>query len=125
MIDFQIALIVSSDEEIRERFSRLINQIGATCIIEKDKEKALNRLLEVDVRLAIVDMDDDDRENLDFLSVMKKLRPKVPIIAITDDSTEKLRNQLFNQGVYCCFIKPLAKKDTEEMIGKVGEELST
>lgn len=125
MIDFQIALIVSSDQEIRERFSRLINQIGATCVIEKDRDKALHRMLEVEVRLAILDMEGDDRENLDFLSAVKKLRPRLPIMAITDNSTEELRNQLFNQGVYCCFVKPLAKKDTKEIISKVGEELKT
>ena len=123
MIDFQIALIVSSDQEIRERFSRLINKIGATCVIERDRDKALNRLLEIDVRLAILDMDGDDREDLEFLSAVKKLRPKVPIMAIIDDSTEGLRDQLFDQGVYCCFVKPLAKKDTKEIISKVGEEL--
>ncbi len=123
MVDFQIALIVSSDQEIRERFSRLINIMGATCIIEKDRDKALKRLLEVDIRLAIVDMEGDDRKDLEFLNEMKKLRPRVPIMAITDDSAEAMRNQLFNQGVYCCFVKPLAKEDTKEIISKVGEEL--
>ena len=122
MISLKIALIASEDKEIRERFSRLLEQIGVSCIIESHGTKALVRILQVDLKLVIVDMVSISGNGFNFLKVIKSLRPRLPIIAITGDSSEEIRECLLDAGAMYCLVKPVEEKTLKSIVSTLAEE---
>lgn len=112
----KIALIVSSDEDIRERFAKLLNQVGASYILERDRTKALMRVLTIDLRIIIVDMNFEMNNGLNFIQIIKKVRPRLPIIAITENSSKENYNNLLDAGAMYCLIKPVMGKELINVI---------
>jgi CheY-like chemotaxis protein len=121
MTELKIALIVSDDEAIRKRFSRLLSQIRAPYLLESDRPTAVARLIDLSVRVLIVDMLSNKEDDLDFLKIVKKLRPRVPIIAITDQIGEEARNRILEEGAKYCLIKSMKDQEVSEMVNAMME----
>ena len=121
MKKLKIALIVSTNDDIRKRFSGLLERIEVSYILESDRTSAVARIMEVPVKLLIADMLFEKENGFDFLSIVKKVRPRLPIIAITDDPSEEGINRLLDKGVMTCLVQPMDEKEIIEMVGTVLE----
>ncbi len=117
MKDLKIALIVSSNPEIRERISNILMKIDISLILERKKRKALERILHVDIKLVFVDIEPKDKESLDFIRLIKKMRPRVSIIALTNETDEKDQKKYLDAGALYCFVKPV---EEETILAKTG-----
>ena len=117
MKDLKIALIVSSNPDIRERISNILMKIDISLILERKKRKALDRILHVDIKLVFVDIEPKDKESLDFIRLIKKMRPRVSIIALTNETDEKDQKKYLDAGALYCFVKPV---EEETIIAKTG-----
>lgn len=122
MKDLKIALIVSSNPDIRERISNLLMKIGISLILEKNKNQALERILHVDIKLVFVDIESDDQEGIDFIKLIKKVRPRVSIIALTPDAPKEDQKKYLDAGAMYCFIKSTETEDISEQVGKLVSE---
>jgi DNA-binding NarL/FixJ family response regulator len=105
----KLVLVVSSDEVVRERFARLLSRISTPYMLEREKAKALVRILELDVRILVVDVDNND-ESLDFIRLVKKMRPRLPILAVTSDSSRTEQDRLLDRGAMVVLVKPVEEK---------------
>ena len=121
MKKLKIALIVSTNDDIRKRFSGLLDKIDVSYILESDRTSAVARIMEVPVKLLIADMLFEKENGFDFLSIVKKVRPRLPIIAITDDPSEEGINRLLDKGVMTCLVQPIKEKEVIEMVGTMME----
>jgi DNA-binding response OmpR family regulator len=117
MKDLQIALILSSDPDIRERISNLLMKIDISLILESDRHKALERILHVDLKLVFVDIEPEDTEAVDFIRLIKKVRPRVSVIALTYESAEEEQEKYLKAGAMYCFVKPV---EEETILAKTG-----
>ena len=117
MKDLKIALIVSSNPDIRERISNILMKIDISLILERKKRKALERILHVDIKLVFVDIEPKDKESLDFIRLIKKMRPRVSIIALTNETDEKDQKKYLDAGALYCFVKPV---EEETILAKTG-----
>jgi DNA-binding NarL/FixJ family response regulator len=116
MSDLKIALVISADKEIRERFARLLNKVGVSYILESDKTTGIIRLLELDVSLVIVDMSIVHVNGADFIRLIKRLRPRVRLIAITSSTDKEYHDQLIESGAMYCFVKSVKEIITENIV---------
>ena len=116
MQELKIALIISSDQDIRERISSLLMKIDVSLILERKKRQAIERILHLDLKLVFVDIENEDAETIDLIQLIKKLRPRLAIIAIIDEGLKELQKQLFDIGVMSCFIKPLVREEEMKSI---------
>ena len=116
MTELKVALIVSNDEEIRIRFSGFLDQIQVPYLLESDRTTSIARLMDMDVRVLIVDMLHDDENGLDYLKVVKKLRPRVPIIAITDEIDDEAQNRLLDEGIKYCLTKRMKDQEISDLV---------
>ena len=113
MEKIDITLIVSSDEDIRSRFANLLNQAGAAYVFESKQAVALLRILEIDFRLTIVDLDSIEDHNIDFIKVVRILRPRLPVIVIVDDSFKHAYDEYLEAGASYCLVKSDDKEQIE------------
>ena len=116
MKELKIALIISSNQDIRERISNLLMKIDVSLILERKKRLAIERILHLDLKLVFVDIEHEDTEAIDFIQLIKKLRPRLAIIAIIDEGLKELQKSLFDIGVMSCFIKPLTREEEMKSI---------
>ena len=116
MKDLKIALIISSNQDIRERISNLLMKIDVSLILERKKRQAIERILHLDLKLVFVDIEQEDTEAIDFIQLIRKLRPRLAVIAIIDEGLVELQNHLFNIGVMSCFMKPLIREEKMKSI---------
>ena len=79
----KVALVVSTDMRIRNLFSKLFQKLDISYLFERDRTQALIRILSIDLRLVIVDLDEDNPDEVNFIKVILKLRPRLYIIMIT------------------------------------------
>ena len=121
MKKLKIALIVSPNDDIRKRFSELFDKIEVSYILESDRTHAIARIMEVPIKLLIADMLVDKENGFDFLSIVKRVRPRLPIIAITDDPSEEGISRLLGKGVMTCLVQPIEEKEVIEMVGTMME----
>ena len=113
------ALIISADEDIRKRFSNMLNTIHASYLLESESSKALAIIRKMNLQVVILDLTSVSPEEIDFLHVVKKLRPGLPIIAITDDPSEEGRRTIIEKGAMCCIVKPCNVLETLDHINEI------
>ena len=116
MKELKIALIISSNQDIRERISNLLMKIDVSLILERKMRLAIERILHLDLKLIFVDIEHEDTEAIDLIQLIKKLRPRLAIIAIIDEGLKELQKSLFDIGVMSCFIKPLTREEEMKSI---------
>ena len=112
----KIVLIVSSDDDVQIRFSKLLDRNGISFVLEQEPTKALVRLLDMDVKLIIVDIDAHMINPIDFLHVVCKLRPKGPIMAITDEPSKDMCKMLTDEGVKYILAKQFTTQELSQVV---------
>ena len=118
--ELNIVLIMSDDDDIRERFSRLLDRIGTAYFFEKERTRVLVRILEMDLRLIVVDLPSENGDSIDFVRLIKKLRPRLPVMVILSDPFIAEADRFLEAGARYCVIKPVKE---EQMVGFVEESV--
>jgi DNA-binding response OmpR family regulator len=111
----RLVLVVASDEAIRERFARLLSRISVPYMLEREKAKALVRILELDVLILVVDVEDTD-ESMDFIRLVKKMRPRLPILTITSNGSKTEQDRLLDRGAMVVLVKPIEERAVVNMV---------
>ena len=119
MKDLKIALIISSNTDIRERISNLLMKIDISLILEREKRKALERILHVDIKLVFVDIEPEDKEAVDFIRLIKKMRPRVSVMALTRDASKVEQQKYLDAGAMYCFIKSIEAEEISKEVGRL------
>ena len=100
-VSVKIALVVSTDTRIRNLFSKLFRKLNVPYLFERDRTQALIRVLSIDLKLIIVDLEEDITDGIDFLKIILKLRPRLYIIMITTDTLKDIFHEFAdNRKVY-------------------------
>lgn len=116
MCSLNIALLVSSDENIRHIFPRLFEKANVNYVLEQEDTRALVRLLEMETSLLVIDLDSDPVKGMDFLDLVKRLRPRLPIIVVLSSESETVHEQMKAAGALCCLVKPVREKHAKEWL---------
>ncbi len=105
MEEVKAALILSSDATVRSFFSGMIQKTGHSYMLESEEAAALIRVLEYPFRFIVVDSESTTSELTDFLKVLKRLRPRLPVLAVLDESMEDNQSAIIQEGAMYCFLK--------------------
>jgi len=112
------ALILSSNQAIHDYFASLIQQTGNAYIVETKKIAALIYVLEYPLSFIIIDAVESIPELIDFMRVLKRLRPRLPILILMDEEFLDFEDQLIKEGATYCFLK---KNEESEFSQKFNE----
>jgi DNA-binding response OmpR family regulator len=81
------SIIISQDSAIISQITELLLHYDYSVTIEKSIMKIILQLLEGNVHLLILDLDSPESTNFDSIDIIRKLRPKLPIIILSADSS--------------------------------------
>ncbi len=110
------SLIVSSDAKATNQLTPILMQHDYTVTIEKSVLKFISLLLEQEVDLLILDLDSPDEKNFDSIDIIRKLRPRLPIIALSKNHSLELLKELVQKGIFYAAQKPVLAEEIEEML---------
>jgi len=64
-------------------------------------------------------METEAVNGIDFLRLIKKLRPRVPLIVVTTDLSEEMHNRLLDAGAMYCLVKPVKEVEVTSVVGQL------
>lgn len=110
------ALVLSKDSQIRKTFSMLFRRIHVNYLFESTLSKSIIRILELDIKLMIIDYCEHSYEYRNILKIIKKIRPRLPIMALVHQGDDELYPELHDAGVRFILNKPLRLEKVMDFI---------
>jgi DNA-binding NtrC family response regulator len=108
-------VVATSDRNLEETLrAQLANDYRVECV--RRGADAILQMLEKEIDLLLVDIDMTGQIGMEILPVIRRLRPRLPVILISDDFTYRIRKTAAEQGVTFQSIKPRSSDEAQEII---------
>ena len=107
---FSYAIILSQDLEIIRLCDEVGDEIGMK--MERIPELAdfLLALQEKDYEVALFDCMHMDDIKLSWVKVVRKIRPKIPLIIFSDEVNQKTGGKIYEEGTFHLCLRPVQRK---------------
>lgn len=109
-------VILTEDPNVVNQLSKILIRWDCSIIIEKSKIKSIIKILEHTVDAIIVDTDGVENATLDLISIIRKTRPRLPIVVIAEDNSLEMLRTLAQLGIFYCIIKPFQSSEIEKVL---------
>ena len=86
-----------------------------TTVLNQGSEVVL-AVLDQDIDLIILDLDLEGMSGLEIIPIIKKTRPKIPIIVISGDNSIKTGGRILQYGIFYYLHKPINIKEISEVL---------
>jgi two-component system nitrogen regulation response regulator GlnG len=109
-------VVATIDRQIEETFSKdMTNGRFHIRFLRKGSDILLT-ILEEDIDLLIVDLEVAGIEGIDLIPIIRKSRPRLPLIVISKDFNYQIRQMVAQEGVTYQIFKPLSAKELSEVV---------
>ena len=116
---FYSAIILSTDEETISICSKCIRELDMDLVFKKDFPSILLELQENDYKVILCDCSDNFQKCSNWIKVIKKIRPKVPLIVFTQEIDKSTGGKLYQEGIFDLCEKPLCKDYLKEVLSAI------
>jgi DNA-binding NtrC family response regulator len=110
------AIILSQDLEIISLFQSLGNEMRIKVVSKPNLANFLLGLQENDYQIAIFDCIHMDSENLKWIKVVRKVRPKIPLIILSDEVDQKTGGKVYEEGIFYRCVRPVDKNMLRDIL---------
>ena len=110
-------LFAISDEGMKEQVSEIFNGIATYSLtwVEESGDLLL-KILDKDIDLAIIDEDLAGMAGSKLVQIIKKSRPRIPLIIISSGNSKEELARVLEQGVFYFIIKPINGDELKEAV---------
>jgi DNA-binding NtrC family response regulator len=110
-------LFAISDEGMKAQVSEVLNGIATYSLTwVGDSGDLLLKILDKDIDLAIIDEDIAGMAGSKLIQIIKKSRPRIPLIIISSGDSKDELARVLEQGVYYFIIKPINGEELKEAV---------
>lgn len=109
-------VVATSDHTMEETLRLKLSEKNLQVYFVRRNNEAIIELLDRDIDLLIVDVDMTGGVGIDILPVIRRLRPRLPVILISEDFTYRIRKLAAEQGVTYQSIKPRSALETNDIL---------
>lgn len=81
-----------------------------------DEADLLLALLEKEYRVVIYDLENSNLDCVKMVRIIRRLRPKIPLLAISNDPSRELGGRILQEGVAYYAVKPIEASFVSEAI---------
>lgn len=113
-------LVVDDEEKIREGLKTIFELEGYSVITSGNGEDAIRKINTEKVDLVILDLKMPNMSGYEFLKIVSKTDPFLPVIILTAYGSVEEAVELTKQGAFDYFVKP---PDIDKLIVSVGKAL--
>lgn len=113
------ALILSSDISLINQVNEMLLSRNMSVYIEKSRISSIWSVLMQDVEFMVIDIDSFSEENIDYIKIIKKIRPKLPLVVLSQDNSVESHSKLKEMGIFYISIKPVDQLEFSMVIDAV------
>lgn len=115
----KLAVIASEDIMVIGQVSTMVSERDYSVIIVKSAIKSILKILEEKIDLLILDLDFSQNNLIDLINIIKRMRPKLPIIVLCEDFSRETIRKFAEAKIFYCAIKPLQIGEMEKVLEAV------
>jgi DNA-binding NtrC family response regulator len=116
---FHSAIILSNDEVIIPVCIECANELDIDLIIRNDFPSLILEIEENDYEAILCDCSDDYQKCFNWIKVIRKIRPKVPLIVFTQVIDKSIGGKLYQEGIFDLCEKPLDQDYLKEVLSAI------
>jgi DNA-binding NtrC family response regulator len=109
-------LLATDNAQLIKDLSMLLSEHHYELLIENSSIKSLLKILEIEISFVMIDLDSYGKPCIDFISVIKKMRPGVPIVSISSDMSIETVKQLAQLGIFYCATSPIHAEEIYQLL---------
>jgi DNA-binding NtrC family response regulator len=113
------AIILSTDEETILVCTKGTGELDMSLVIKQDFPSLILELQENDYITVLCDCVDSFQKCIKWIKIIKKMRPKVPIIVISGGIDKSTGGILYQEGIFDLCEKPLSKDYLKEVLSAI------
>ena len=110
------AIILSTDKETISACTEGSNEMGIVLVIKNDFASFLLELQENDYAAILFDCSGNFQKCIQWVKIVKKLRPKVKLIVISKEIDKLSGGKLYQEGIFHLCEKPLNKEYLKDIL---------
>ena len=110
------AIILSNDEQTVSVCSGCLKEIGTELVVSYEFDSLILALQENDYNVVICDCSNNFEKCLQWVKIIKKMRPKVALIVISQEIKKNTGGVLYQEGIFHLSEKPLDKEYLREIL---------
>ena len=118
-------LFASNDDSLKERVLGVLDEDRHHVVVADNCKDALEKLLDSDFDAIIFDHDLKELDSTDTMQLIKKIRPKLPLIVLSETISYESEVKIAKLGVHFRLNKPLDEEVTKalfESLERRGEK---
>ncbi len=109
-------VVATVDPEIETIFTRDLADVRLQVSCLRRAGEVLLRILEDKVDLLILDLDLSGISGIDLVPIVRRSRPRLPIVVISRDFNYQVRQMVAQEGVTYQIFKPVDMREVGELI---------
>jgi DNA-binding NtrC family response regulator len=113
------AIILSTDEETISVCSECTRELEMELVRKKDFPSIILELQENDYKVILCDCSDNLQKCSNWIKVLKKIRPKVPLIVFAQEIDKSTGGKLYQEGILDLCEKPICKNYLKEVLAAI------
>ncbi len=114
-------IVASSDSVVRRSLADLLGAASNQVRTTPKSGELIRWALDGDFNVFVLDVDLVGMDGLETLSILKQVRPKVPVIMLSSDASPEVGRQIAEIGVFYHFVKPANPSDVLQVVRAVEE----
>jgi DNA-binding NtrC family response regulator len=120
-MNFSYAIILSQDIEIIRLCDEVGDEIGMKMEHMPELAGFLLALQEKDYEVALFDCIHMDDINLNWVKLVRKIRPKIPLIIFSDEVNQRTGGKIYEEGTFHLCLRPVQKKVFRQVLSAAKE----
>lgn len=116
MSDQRKVLIVTPELSIRQQILSRVSAKGYQAIAAERGYDALLTVVEQNVGLVIIDLSIDESAGVKTVEILRKIRPRLPLVVLSGDWSLEAGRQVLQHGVFYYLLKPVDLEELDQII---------
>jgi len=107
MVTKRTVILASPDAIVVQTVRPLLEELGYSCITLDKGSRVVLEMLARSVQLIILDLDLDGMSGLEVIPIIKELRPRLPLVVLSEDNSFETGKEVAKFGVWYFMTKPV------------------
>lgn len=114
--DQRKVLIVTPESSIRQQILQRVSAKGYQTVAAERGHDALLAVAEHNVGLVIIDLSIDESTGVKTVEVLRKIRPRLPLVVLSGDRSLEAGREVLQHGVFYYLLKPFDLEELDQIV---------
>jgi len=116
MKDHRIILIATPEPSTKQQIFDWLSAQGYRAAAVERGSDVLLAVAEDNIRLVILDLSIQEPSGAKTVEILRKIRPRLPVIVLSGDHSIETGRQILQHGVFYYLLKPVDAKELDQVV---------